>query len=284
MFGYLTPDTKNMYEIDFNRYKAFYCGLCHTSGRVSSRLMKLGVSYDITLINILLHSVLDVEVELVEHRCIKHPMKKQIMVKENHLSELTALLNVLLIDYKLKDDNLDNPNFKTKTAKLLLAPSIKVARKKLPEIAQLIDIARAKQTEIEKKNIDSIDSPAHPTANMLREIFRVICKDKYTKELGELVYQLSRFIYIADSIDDYDKDFQSGQYNPFVNIYGVCSKKKLLNSHREDVEFTIKSTYSMISEVYKKIEYKQNEGILTHMMWYGLDNTIGKVLEVIDVK
>lgn len=277
MFGYIVPDKPNMYIRDYTVYRAFYCGICKCTGKMYGQLMRFSTNYDITFFSILLHNILDQRFELNNETCILSPLKKRSIVRTNPLMNQAVYLNALLAEFKVKDDIKDTKGIKAKLLKIALKGKVRRARAALPDVSNRIDIARYEQNRVELSRTDSVDRAAHTFASMMRDIFKIMCKDKYTEDIGGLAYQLGRFIYIVDAIDDYDKDKLHNHYNPLVISYGtIFNKKELLLSKGEDLLFMLKSAYNEIKRCYKSMHFKMCEGVVTNILWYGLDSAIKK--------
>ena len=41
---------------------------------------------------------------------------------------------------------------------------------------------------------------------MMKDLVKVLSEEDYTEELGEIAYNLGKWVYLIDAIDDYDKD------------------------------------------------------------------------------
>ena len=46
MFGYIKPDIPHLKVVDYELYKASYCGLCKAMGKKTGCLSSLTLSYD----------------------------------------------------------------------------------------------------------------------------------------------------------------------------------------------------------------------------------------------
>mgnify|MGYP006980314977 FL=1 len=57
MFGYVTVCKNALSEQGLKTFKAYYCGLCKAIGKRCSQSARLGLSYDITFLAIVLSSV-----------------------------------------------------------------------------------------------------------------------------------------------------------------------------------------------------------------------------------
>ncbi len=281
MFGYILPDKPNMYIKDYTLYRAFYCGICKCTGKMYGQLMRFSVNYDITFLSILIHNILNQDYEISNERCILNPLKKKSIVKSNGILKDAVYLNLLLADFKLADDIKDIKGVKQKLVRAALRRKVKKARKALPEIYQRTVIARKEQDCVEEFNNISIDGAAHPFASMMKDIIRIMCREKYNEYIGNLVYHLGRFVYFSDAIDDFDKDIRRNEYNPLKLLYkDVSSRVELINKHRDDMEFLLKSAYNEIRNNYRYCKSNILEGVVTNILWYGLDASISKMLSL----
>jgi len=279
MFGYVTPDKPNMYMKDYTLYRAFYCGICKSTGKMFGQFMRFSTNYDITFFSILLHNILDEKVEIVNETCILNPFFKKSVVKSDRILRMSVFINVLLLDFKLNDDIRDSGSFRKRAAKFFMRRKIKRAAREYPEIYKRIQDARAEQNKVEESGTPSVDMAAHPFASLLRDIFRMLSGDKFTDYLGRLIYQLGRFIYFSDALDDFDKDKESGEFNPLIKAYPEIKKRcELFDRHRDDMEYMLKSAYNEIKRNYEMTDFKVSEGVVTNILWYGLKVSIDKFL------
>ena len=279
MFGYVTPDKPNMYMKDYAVYKAFYCGICKCTGKLYGQLARFITNYDITFFTILLHNILEQSVELKSETCILSPFKRKSIVKTNEVLKQAVYLNILLADFKLSDDVQDNGSLKSRVARFMLRRKVKRAIIALPEVSERIQRARIEQNQIETSLTPSVDRAADPFASMLQDVCKIMCGIKYTEEIGSLAYQLGRFIYISDAVDDYDSDLSDKSYNPLVLLYpDVKDKKQLFEQKGEEVKFMLRSAYSEVKRNYETMDFKLCEGVVTNILWYGMNAAIEKLI------
>ena len=90
MYGYVLPDKPNMFVKDYSLYKAFYCGLCKSTGKMCGQLMRFTTNYDMTFLNVLYHAILDKEVKFSEETCILNPIKKKSVVDDDELTPIIS--------------------------------------------------------------------------------------------------------------------------------------------------------------------------------------------------
>jgi hypothetical protein len=271
MFGYILPDKPNMYVKDYNLYRAHYCGLCITTRKLYGNLARFLINYDITFLDILIHGLKGEKAGFREGTCVLNPVRKKAIAETDATSSEMIHLNVLLAEFKNKDDISDAPGIKNQLKKLFLRRKIKKARKALPEIALILDKAFCDEEILEKAETASIDRAADAFSEAMSNIFKVLLKEKYTEHIGVIAYNLAKFVYLLDAVDDYEFDVKRGEYNVFRYIYPQArTKSELLDAASEELKAVINGILNSIREEYRNVEITVNEGIVTNTLWFGL--------------
>ena len=103
MFGYVTICEPELKVKDLKKYRGYYCGLCRVLKEKYGFMGQLTLTYDMTFAVILLSSLYECETETELHRCKVHPVKKQLMLR-NEITSYAAAMNVLLAYYHMDDD------------------------------------------------------------------------------------------------------------------------------------------------------------------------------------
>lgn len=235
MFGYVKPVVAEMLVREHEFYKATYCGICRAMKKHTGVLSNVTLSYDsVFLALVRMLYIPDGDFAAEQKRCIAHPMKKRPMLKENSAIEYTARAFAVLTYYKLKDDLQDESGLK-RLGVTAVRPIVAVANGKaaLGELAKTVADRLDKITVLEKEKCESIDAPASLFGELLGEIFACGLPEKERLVPYEVGYHLGRFIYAADAAEDYEKDRQSGSYNPYVLLYGG---KDLTAENRQNIK------------------------------------------------
>jgi hypothetical protein len=233
MFGYVKSDIPNMYVKDTVLYKALYCGLCKGIGKTCGTKARFTLSYDLAFLSALLHNVMGIDVKIEKSHCIIHPISKRPIAEVDALTEKIASLNVILAYYKTEDAVTDREGGKFKRA--VFKSCYKRAKKLEPEMDLIVKKRYEELRKLELASCDSTDISADPFGNMMKDLVMVLVGEKYSEELGEIAYNLGKWVYLIDAIDDYDKDLKKKSFNVFVNAYGIDSKQKLLEEKKEDL-------------------------------------------------
>lgn len=271
MFGYVIPDKMNMFMKDFYCYKAYYCGLCKRIGKKCGQCIRLTTNYDMTFLYILSHSVLNIEPKYNNETCILSPVKKKSVTVSDEITDKIVDVNTLLTYYKLIDDKEDSNNYLKSMARVMVVDSkYNKARKNLVELDIYFDKKYKILRGLEKENCDSFDRLADPFASMLVKGTEYILEDKCDENLSDLMYNLGRWVYFIDAIDDIDDDYKKKQFNPFLINYNYIDKQTFLKEKSDTLKLLLMSAYNKINDDFGKLNVKVNEGVLTNILWYGI--------------
>ena len=116
MFGYVTVCKNALSEQGLKTFKAYYCGLCKAIGKRCSQSARLGLSYDITFLAIVLSSVCKKEISMKDKKCGLHPIRENICVENDTALNYAADMGVILTYLKLLDDWNDDKSIIDETA------------------------------------------------------------------------------------------------------------------------------------------------------------------------
>ena len=124
MFGYVVVNKPELKFREFDVYRAYYCGLCHSLSKRHGLSGQLTLSYDMTFLVILLSSLYEPEHSVTSKRCIVHPLQRQNIIS-SEFTDYVADMNVILSYFKCLDDWHDDRSvFKLAYSKLLKKGSI----------------------------------------------------------------------------------------------------------------------------------------------------------------
>ena len=280
MYGYIIPDKPNMYIKDFTFFRAFYCGFCKSIGKKCGQIARLGTNYDMTFFNIFLHNVLNKEITIEREACILNPVKKKPVVQNDELTEQVVDVNTLLFYYKVEDDYIDGNAARALTLAPIVLPKAKKAKKKLPEIDKLIQDNFVILREYERNNESSIDKVSEPFSNIIAGIAKIIVGEKFNDYIENLCYNLGKWVYLMDALDDIDGDFKENRYNPFLTKFvNYVDRNQFLQDNYKDLEYIMMSVYNGIVNNYNRLDVKISEGILSNVFYLGLKKQTYEMLK-----
>lgn len=283
MFGYVKTDFPNLYIKDDTLYKAMYCGLCKSIGKCCGNKCRLVLNYDLTFLSVLLHNVCNEDIRVEKQRCFVHWFRKKAMSNVTELSKRIAYLNVILAHYKILDDIIDNGKGKIK--KLFINKGYKKAKKSEPILDDFVRIGYENLRKLEVDGCDSIDIVADCFSNIILNCVRELSRECFSESLGNLAYNLGKWIYLIDAIDDFDKDLEKKSYNVFsLNYKDVTSKKELIEKYNKNIIEIFSYIISELARLSQEINYSFNHDLTDNVLLKGLRLQTKKILENKDGK
>lgn len=278
MFGYVRTDTPYLYIKDDNLYRAMYCGVCKGIGQVCGQAARMGLSYDVTFLSVILHNIAGIDVKIEKSHCLTHCIRTRQMADVDELTRRLGALNTALVYYKYTDDIQDGDKGRGK--RLWFKSGFQKVKQNYPEIERIVRENLANQEKVEKAKTESLDRAADATANMLAEFSDYALGEKKTLATHNLFYAVGKWIYLIDALDDYDKDVKKGAYNPFVLAFGATCKKELLDGkHGEDVRYAFHSLFYDMRENLSKIHFHFNRDLSDNILLRGIPGTTKRVME-----
>ena len=283
MFGYLRADTPYLYMKDDVLYKAMYCGLCKGISDVCGQTARMGLSYDVTFLSVIMHNILGEDVKIEKSHCLTHCIRARKMACVDEMTRKLGALNTVLVYYKYTDDIMDGDRGKGK--RLWFRKGFRRVKRHYPEIERIVRENLARQDETEKALVDSIDRASDATATMLAEFSAYALGEKSTVYTKNLFYAVGKWIYLIDALDDYDKDIKKGAYNPFRLAYGANCLQELMEGEKGDeVRFAFQSLFMDIRENLQNVHLPFNSDLSDNILLRGIPATTKRVMEGNDCK
>lgn len=282
MFGYVTPCKMELKIKDFEKFKAYYCGLCRTIKKNFGNLPRLALNYDMAFLAILLDSLNDDTIKVKRQFCSFHPTEKRLILVESSPLEYAAFCNVLLTYHKL----LDNVNDDNSIVSKIYSSVLNIYLKKSPEQYKMhsgrIGSSLEELSNIENNSFDkNLDEISHPFADLTGFILSAYYGEtNHTDKLYWLGYNLGKWIYIIDAFDDLKKDIEANKFNALNSIYNKDNKSylELVENIKARVDFTLTSCAQSCMEYLTKLPIKKNFDLLVNILQYGLMEKMDKVL------
>ena len=260
MFGFVTASLEELSGEQKDRYQAVYCGICRCIRDTDGQLCRLGLSYDMAFLALLLMSLYEPEEKNGRGRCIAHPGKRRPWT-DNEYIRYAARMNVALAANKARDDWSDDG----KRAAWLMA---KVFGRHEDEITaryprQCTAIAECirELSALERAGCPNPDEPANCFGRLMAELM-VVHEDRWAEELRQMGFYLGRFIYLADAAIDYRRDVKNGKYNPFAAA-----------GHGEDFqkwEQYLVLAMAGCTDAYERLPLVEDKGILDNILYSGV--------------
>ena len=214
MFGFVMANGKELTKEENMRYSAVYCGICRQIRLRSGNLCRLGLSYDLTFLSLLLMSLYEPEESSGSRACGLHPLRPRSWV-ENPYIVYAADMNVALAYYNAMDDYQDEGKHTARWATELFGKDMDRIKAQYPRQCGTIARCLEELRHLENSGCADPDAPAACFGALLGEILVYDPADFWVDKLREIGDSLGRFIYLADAAVDYRRDIKKHQYNPF---------------------------------------------------------------------
>ncbi len=280
MFGYVTPYKMELKIKDYEKFKAYYCGLCRSIKHNIGNIPRIFLNYDMTFLAILLDSLEDGRQIYTKKRCVLHPMKKKIILKDNTSLKYAAFCNISLTYFKLLDDTNDDMSIKSKILSSYLRSYLSSMPEDFKKNFQIINDKLQNLYKLEK-NLEnrSIDLLAHPFGELTGFILSSSKKDTVKNDLYFLGYNLGKWIYIIDALDDLNTDMSHGKFNAINHCFNSENLRFEEFSKRIEtrIDFILGTCAAQCMNAFKALPVKRNEELLYNIIQYGLLDKMDKV-------
>ncbi len=214
MFGYVMANVPELPKDLQVRYSAVYCGICRQIRDRSSNMARLGLSYDMAFLALLLMSLYEPEESGGDNACRLHPIRHRSWI-DNEYIRYAADMNVALAYYNAMDDYEDDKHLSAKAMASVFGKQLPEICQRYPRQCRAIEDCIARLRTLEQENCSSADETACCFGALMAELF-VYQEDLWSQTLREMGMALGRFIYLADAAVDYRRDKRKNRYNPFL--------------------------------------------------------------------
>jgi len=216
IFGYTRAYLPELRFKEYDKYKAYYCGVCREIGRAGGTLSRFSLTYESAVLAMLLDFVCGKsETEAKSGRCMVHPLKKHPYYAGTPGIYYAARVNVLLFENAAADKWEDERSLKGKLSALLLSRPAKKAGKNVPDALDSVAEGLAKFNALEKAGTTDLDTYTAAFGTILAELFTMngLVPAEYMKNMHALGMALGQWIVLADACKDRDADRRSKAYN-----------------------------------------------------------------------
>lgn len=261
MFGYVLINKPELKIREFERYRSYYCGLCHALGETYGLPGRLTLNYDMTFLVMLLSDLYDEEDKTTFSRCALHPAHKHCS-RRNEITDYCADMCVLLTYYKCCDDWEDEKKLSRRLWAAGLASRRRRIEQKYPQKAEFIKNKLVQLAETEKEEATHIDKTARIFGELMAVIF-AYRDDEWKNDLYKVGFYLGKYVYLLDAYEDIEEDIKRGAYNPFRGIYAEPDFEK----HVLDLLLMM---IGECTDAFERLPLVENVEILRNILYSGV--------------
>ena len=260
MFGFVTASLEELSEEQKNRYQSVYCGICRAIRDTDGQLCRLGLSYDMAFLALLLMSLYEPEEASGTGRCIAHPARRRPWT-DNEYIRYAARMNVALAADKARDDWQDDGKYAAKLLAKVFGRHENEITAQYPRQCAAISACIRELSALEKAGCPNPDEPANCFGKLMAELL-VVREDRWAEDLRQMGFFLGRFIYLADAAIDYRRDVKHGKYNPFAAQGG--------GEDFERWEQYLVLAMAGCTAAYERLPLVEEKGILDNILYSGI--------------
>ena len=272
MFGYIIPCKKQLGEENYEVFRAYYCGLCKAMGKQCSQASRMGLSYDVTFLALVLSSVSEQEPVERTERCIVHPFRKKGCIKKNQSVDYSACMGVLLSYLKLLDDWHDEKSIKALLGMFLFYGGVRRAKKRYPAEYIWIRQCLAELSALEREQCSDIDRTADCFARILQKLFTpdFITDENTRRILDWMGYNIGRWIFVLDAIHDLEKDYKEKAYNPLLSEFNGNDISAYRAKKAKELEVSLTFTLENAASGFDLLKLYRNDEVLYRIIYDSL--------------
>ena len=258
MFGYVMANLSELEKSRRKRYSSVYCGICRSIRSQSSQLCRLGLSYDMAFLALLLMSLYEPEETGGSHACVLHPGRSWT---DGMYIRYAADMNVALAYYNALDDYDDEGKLTSRMLCEIFGKELDRIRETYPRQCEAIAQGIHQLHDLEKKECANPDEPAGCFGQLMGQLL-VVEEDLWAPTLRKMGDALGRFIYLADAAVDYRRDRKKKQYNPFLAMG--------MEENWDAWEAYLVLAMSRCAEAYEQLPLVQDKDILDNILYSGI--------------
>ena len=260
MFGYVTANIRELNKAQRMRYNSIYCGICRQIRIRSGQLSRLGLSYDMAFLALLLMSLYEPEEDSGTRSCALHPVRPKPWVDSMYI-QYAADMNVALAYYNARDDWQDDRKLSARMMSDIFGKQMDAVAARFPRQCEAISRCIRELNRLEKENCANPDLVAGCFGQLMGELL-VYEEDLWSPILRKMGMALGRFIYLGDAAKDYRRDVRRKKYNPFIAMGGKEDWAKW-NKY-------LVLAMGACTEEYEKLPLVQDKEILDNILYSGV--------------
>ena len=282
MFGYLNVEKERLTQGEYGLWHTFLCGVCLSAKRLLNNSSRLTSNYDINFFNVLFHSYLNIDVEIYNDKCAASPFKKRPLLRPDEITDKLAQANVILMYYNLLDDKRDGGmSLKKRAAFNLLKKPFSKASQAAPQLARTIENRYRELARLGEEDCRVLDMVCEPFSALTRD-FAVwaLGEENVGEYILNLCYNIGKWIYLIDALDDLEKDYARKNYNPLVAcLGGFESASDFVEKNRETLDFVFMTTLNKTAESFNDCNLTKYVCVLKNVIYEFIRNKTKTVFE-----
>lgn len=286
MQGYIIPDKPELKIKEYERYGAYYCGICKSIRRRYGQAPRLALSYDSVLLAMILEAAVEkqaaargkaaAEARIVPERCLIHPARRKPALQEHPAADHAADMLLALARHKCRDDWRDRRSIPAAAAGWALSRSCEKISVRHLEICDIMERELSRLHRLEEEKCASLDLAADPFSRIMQAVFSItslIDDERIREALGEIGYFTGKWMYLIDALDDLEQDLKQKNYNP---LFFLPEKDR-----RQRISYSLFCALERLAGAYDGLVPPENRNrpILDNIIYFGLHKKTEQILQ-----
>ncbi len=264
MFGYIQIHQSELKMKDYDKYRSYYCGLCHILKQRYGRKGQMLLNYDMTFLAVLLDGLYEKQLKEERRRCVVHPVASHKETTADEITAYAADMTVMLAWQKALDDWHDEKKASARALMLLLGKDYRTLRERYPRQAHMLEKCVKQLSVYEHEGEADIDLVSGLTGRFLGEMF-VWKEDIWQEELRTMGFYLGKFVYLMDAYDDLEKDQKNNRYNILKDTAIDAG-----TDFDEAVRSMLEDMMSPAARAFERMPILRNVDILRNILYSGV--------------
>jgi hypothetical protein len=280
MFGYINVQKNTLTKGQYGLWHTFLCGLCMSLKDMYGNKARLTANFDVNFLNVLLHSFTETEAQIKMDFCATSPLKKRSIMQRDFITDRIATANILLMRLNAEDDVKDELSLTKRIAVWALKKPYSAAKAIAGELDEKIRSLYRQLLTAEQQDEGNIDKVCHYSAQILAEVVIYVLEGKANDEIISLCYNVGKWIYLIDALDDLKKDFKKHNYNALIAWLGSFSDaKSFVAVNRENLEFLFFATLNKIAENFNNLNLNAYSCVLKNIIYSEMRQKTLKIMD-----
>ena len=286
MFGYINVYKDTLQDGQYGVWNTFLCGMCMSLKAEYGNKARLTAGWDINFYNMLFHSVKNLPAKVEMQKCASSPLKKRSIMQRDEITDKLATANMLLVYFNAIDDYTDGDGcLKHKVVMSALKTPFNKAIQKAPELFDKLKVDYQNLLDAESQGCSNIDQVCEYTANMSVNVAKfVLGKDFDVPYLRWLCYNVGKWVYIIDALDDLKKDFKTNKYNPLYAWLGKIEPQEFVKNNIDELEFLFYSTLNKVAESFNDMQLTAYTCVLKNIIYESMRKKTQEIFDKYQVK
>ncbi|MDD2815815.1 MAG: DUF5685 family protein [Thiotrichaceae bacterium] len=274
MYGFLRIPACRLEKSDSLSYQKSYCGQCAALQQHFGYTARATVSYDMTLIGLLIDAQTPTPQVETTAWCAMFPHKVPVYRPDSQAQSIAAALSVMLLYAKLSDALQEKPSVFKKLFLRMYQPKFTTARHILETAgfpSHAMDRLLAAQAEIETQQNCGLQAYAEPSAQFCGEMFQFTAELAGVPEnaaiLYKIGYHIGRVIYLTDSCIDIADDKAKQQFNALLAAH--LEGEQLRSDAQQEIVFLVSESLQQLQILLGQLRLYKHEHLITGIVLQG---------------